>query len=103
MTILILNPPDNKECMYHVWTDVVSCTDTHIKFRDGRTCRKPICAKVEILSVLDVPSGGYKTWCDFTKPLLREFAEEHGFEFGVSYVDIKDKKNFERIDLLTHI
>jgi hypothetical protein len=85
-----------------MWTNVVSCDDLHIILRDGTTIRKSLCAKVELLSVMDAPTciGGFR---DFTKPLVEEFCSENGFTAGLECIDIGKKANFEKLDLLTHI
>jgi hypothetical protein len=102
MTILVLNPPDGKYCYYHIWTNVVSCDDLYITLRSGEKIRKSLCAKVELLSVSDAPND-YNGFKDFTDALVREFANQCGFEFGSCYANIGKKENFENLELLTHI
>lgn len=103
MTILTLNPPSGNECYYHIWTNVVSCDDLHITLRSGEKIRKSLCAKVELLSVSDVPNGGSAIWHGFVDPLVEEFARQYGLEVGIEYINIGKKANFENLELLTHI
>ena len=102
MTILTLNAPNGRECEYHIWTNVVSCDDLYIVLRDGTRVRKSICAKVELLSVGDVPDY-VGAWHEYVDPMVEEFCNEHGFTAGLSYINIGKKENFENLDLLTHI
>lgn len=104
MTILLINAPEGKESFYHIFTNVKSVTDFRITFQNGEYCRKQLCAKVELLSLLDVPaSANYDEWNSFTKPLLKEFCERNGIEAGVTYLRFNNKKQFESLDLQTYI
>ena len=103
MTILIITPPTAREADYHVWSDVVSCDDFFVTLRNGKRYRKPLCAKVELLSVLDAPTdANYDTWVAFTHPLLDDFCNREGIERGFHCFRI-NKDRFNSLDLDTHI
>ena len=103
MTVLVINP-DGRDCFYHVWSRVRSVDDSHIYFQDGAVCRKPLCAKVDILSVMDAPVDcDYYGFKNLIEPLLTEFAEEHDCIVGTNYIQFKNRECFNSLDLLTHI
>ena len=93
MTVLVINP-DGRDCFYHIWSNVRSVDDLYIRFYDGTFCRKPLCAKVDILSVMDIPKDcNGDAFRNFVEPLKRDFAEEHDCIVGTTYIQLYERSD----------
>ena len=55
MTIRVINAPNASESYYYIVSNVKEVTKFNIIFHDGSRTPKKICAKVEIVSLMDAP------------------------------------------------
>lgn len=104
MTIRVINPPRASESYYYTHSNVKAVDQFNVYFHDGSSEPKKICAKVEIVSLLDYnrdvddTDDFYKSigCTKYNKILEREVADLGGYK-KMSIAQ------FEALDLLTHL
>ena len=103
MTIRIINPPRGSESFYYTHSNVKSVDQFNVYFHDGSSEPKKICAKVEIISLLDRPDDVDTT--DFYMGIgcikYDEIRECEVADLG-GYKKMS-MAQFEALDLLTHL
>lgn len=94
MTIKIINVPEGEESHLEYLTGVKGVSDTEVMFYSGFNRRKHLCAKVDIVSLMDADEkANYTEYTNFFKSLGIE-------KSGGEYVKMS-RKDFANIDLPT--
>lgn len=116
MTIRVINPPRGSESYYYIQSNVKTVDQFNIYFHDGSSTPKKLCAKVELVSVMDVPlccDCHRRADCPATVDCAGDFYKSIGcttynkiLEREVSDLGGYKKmsmEQFEALDILTHL